>query len=542
METTVLLPLIETACRHLLSAQDRDPFSASYGCFDRRFWGWKLVDFPEATFQRNVYPLAWCLKNSRPGPELEAVLVDSIAAGLRYAAQIQHGDGSFDQAFPHEHSWGATAFLLQPLLEAFRILADLRPDAAQQDSRGALSAAADFLCKHEETHGHIANHLAGGALALYSAGDFFSEPRFRARADGLLDKILSAQSSEGWFIEYEGADPGYQTLCVYYLAQIYRQRPSRELRMALERSVGFLAHFIHPDGTYGGEYGSRRTAVYYPGGLALLADEFPLAASMTQFMLKSIAEQRTVTVQDVDMGNLAPLLSNYVLALEAGCRQDIELPRLPWEEDTVKADFPEAGLFVRGSGRYYALVGASNGGVLKVFDRQRRTNLWNDAGYIGQDTKGRWLTTQMTVLGRPVTTEANSISLEVPFYGMRRELPDPWRFVLLRLLNLTVMRSITLGNWIKAILANLLIVGKRPLPVSLKRTVTFLPEAVTVDDEVTGNASLRLKWLSYGRPFVAIHMASAKYFENEHNPCFGGRQASVDLLNENKTLAMQVTI
>jgi len=76
METTVLLPLVETACRHLLSAQDRDPFSAAYGCFDRRYWGWKLIDFPEATFQRNVYPLAWYWKNARVSAELEKTLID----------------------------------------------------------------------------------------------------------------------------------------------------------------------------------------------------------------------------------------------------------------------------------------------------------------------------------------------------------------------------------------------------------------------------------------------------------------------------------
>ncbi len=51
--------------------------------------------------------------------------------------------------------------------------------------------------------------------------------------------------------------------------------------------------------------------------------------------------------------------------------------------------------------------------------------------------------------------------------------PDPWRFVLLRILILTVMRSIALGNWVKSILASLLIIGKKQLPLRLKRTVLF---------------------------------------------------------------------
>jgi hypothetical protein len=542
METTVLLPLVETACRHLLSLQDRDPYSPAYGCFDRRYWGWKLIDSPEATFQRNVYPLAWYLKNSKVSTAFKEILFDSVSAGLRYASTIQHKDGSFDQAFPNEHSFGATAFLLHPMFEAFHIVSDRLPDSARNQYRHTFRRAAEFLCTHKETHGHIANHLAGGALSLHVAADFFSEPGFASSADALIERILAHQSPEGWFTEYEGADPGYQSLCMYYLAQVYHLHPTPELRSALERSVQFLAYFIHPDGTYGGEYGSRRTAIYYPGGLALLAGEFPLAASMTRFMLNSIAERRTVTVQDVDVGNLAPLLTSYLPALDAMILDNNSLPSLPCEQDSVSRDFPEAGLFVRSTQRYYAVLGASNGGVLKVFDRDRRALVWNDAGYVGQDLKGRWLTTQLTVLKRSVTMDKNSIIVEAPFYVMRREFPDPWRFVLLRLLNLTVMRSITLGNWVKAVLANLLIVGKKQLPLRLKRRVAFLPEAVQIHDVVQADGSLKLDWLSYGKPFVSIHMASARYFENEHPAHRNGEQVPVESLNEGEFLETRVSI
>jgi hypothetical protein len=542
METTALLPLVESACRYLLSAQDRDPFSPSYGCFDRRYWGWKLIDFPEATFQRNVYPLAWYLKNCRVNADLQRVLAASISASLQFAVKIQHNDGSFDQAFPNEHSFGATAFLVHPMLEALRIVSDHLADPVKKSFRDMLYRSAEFLCRHKETHGHIANHLAGGALSLYTAADFFSEPKFSSHANALIWNILQHQSSEGWFMEYEGADPGYQSLCMYYLAQVYRLHPTPELRTALERAVNFLSHFVHPDGTYGGEYGSRRTAIYYPGGLALLAGEFPLAVSMTRAMLRSIEERRTITVQDVDMGNLAPLLSSYLPALDAEIPEDIDMPLLPCEQDSVRADFPEAGLFVRGTSRYYAVMGASNGGVLKIFSRSQRTILWNDAGYAGQDKKRRWLTTQMTVLDRPITVTEDAITVEAPFYIMRRELPDPLRFVLLRVLNLTIMRSIALGNWVKGILTNLLIVGKDQLPLSLKRMVVFSPASVEVRDSIWAEASLELDWLSYGRPFVSIHMASAKYFENEGASNFDGRQVQVDELNERRMIEMQVTI
>ena len=79
------------------------------------------------------------------------------------------------------------------------------------------------------------------------------------RVRELLDRILKHQSAEGWFKEYEGADPGYQSLCTYYLADVHRMRPNFDLADPLRESVRFLWHFAHPDGSFGGIYGSRNT-------------------------------------------------------------------------------------------------------------------------------------------------------------------------------------------------------------------------------------------------------------------------------------------
>ncbi len=525
MENTVIFPLFEAACRHLLSEQDRDPYSPTYGCFDRRYWGWKLVDYAESTYQRNVYPLGWWLTHGNHGPEMTAVLGEVVKAGIAYTTRIQHKDGSFDQAFPHEHSFGATAFLLHPLLETYKSVRGLWPATPQLNIEASLRRASDFLCRHDEAHGLISNHLAGAVLSLLVSADFFHELRYEQRAAELLTHILAHQSSEGWFVEYDGADPGYQTLCLYYLAQVYRLRRDTALRNALAKAVDFQTWFIHPDRTFGGEYGSRRTAIYYPGGLALLADEFPLAGSMTRFMLLSIAGGYTITVADVDMGNLAPLLSNYALAMEAGGIGKKSLPPLPCEQEEISHDFPQAGIFIRGSKRYYAVVGASNGGVLKVYDRKKQTIIWNDGGYAGQTVRGLWVTTQMTDLKRPITVNSLDIRIEAPFYAMLRAIPTPFQFVVLRLLNLTVMRNLWLGNIIKWLLVRMLISGKKATSLHLTRVIHFDAESITVTDHLRGG--LELRWLAFGRPFVAIHMASANYFENPESAFMVSRVQNV---------------
>ena len=64
--------------------------------------------------------------------------------------------------------------------------------------------------------------------------------------------LESAQTSEGWFPEYGRAVPGYTSVSIDFLAKYWRRtRDKRSLSM-IERSLTFLAHFVHPDGTVGG--------------------------------------------------------------------------------------------------------------------------------------------------------------------------------------------------------------------------------------------------------------------------------------------------
>lgn len=541
-----ILSQIDMACRHLLSEQNRDIYTPNYGCFDRRYWGWKIVDYPEATFQRNTYPLAWMgLRIRKSNPEFSKLLFRSVEAGLGFTLKIQHKDGSFDQAFPNEHSFGATAFLLHPLLKAYQIVKHQISLSYRKKIEDSLFRAGKFLCANDETHGHIANHIAGAVLALIECSEFFHDDSFKHRANELLDSIFSRQSSEGWFLEYEGADPGYQTLCLYYLAQVFRVRPNAELTDVLEKAIDFLSFFVHPDGTFAGEYGSRRTALFYPGGIALLSRDFPAALSITRFMLQSMSQERTITLKDVDMGNLAPLLVNYMAVIDADLPSEAVPPLLPFERSSVCQDFSEAGLYIRGNKNFYAIFGVSNGGVLKVYDRQKSAIVWNDAGYIGQLHDGAYITTQVTHMNQSYTVKEDVISMQTNFCRMLRAMPSPCQFVLLRLLNLTVMRNVYLGNLIKKFLVSLLIGGKKYVPLSIKRVVKFEDKQVMITDILTPKGKLMLQWLEYGIPFVSIHMASARYFDGNSNCCQEGiaiKENDIKKLNLNHEIIIQNTI
>jgi hypothetical protein len=502
-------------CRQLLSQQDRDPYSLTYGCFDRRHWGWKLADYPDATLQRNVYVLVWLYARSSD-PSERSTLLQAVKAGLSYACNIQHSDGSFDQAFPNERSYGATAFLFNQLFDAYNAIADELDSVEKIDIEKMLRRAIRFLCDNNEGHGVITNHLASAALALMQGGELFGCKVYSDKGEELLDSIIQSQSDEGWFPEYEGADPGYQSLCLYYLARIWRMRGGDELLKALDASVSFLAWFVHPDGSYAGEYGSRRTSVFYPGGFAILSRKLPLASRLAAFMIDSFKNGATVTLSDMDVPNIAPLATNYIEAIDS-LGGSISSVALPFECDNVVQDFKACGIYVRGTAKHYAIFGAANGGVIRVFDKLQKKEMCNDTGYIGKLSGGAYITTQVTRMSPACEADENSIRFETSFYKMTRRRPTPSNFLVLRLANLTVMRSKRMREWVKRCLVKLLIKHDTRLPIDLVRKVELGPNGIEVKDDLRMGKGTRLEWLEHRRPFISIHMASSKYFEGYKN-------------------------
>jgi len=55
-----------TQIPRILSLEDRNPFSKTYGCFDRRFWLDKAADFPTALALDQNTTQGWCFRRVLP--------------------------------------------------------------------------------------------------------------------------------------------------------------------------------------------------------------------------------------------------------------------------------------------------------------------------------------------------------------------------------------------------------------------------------------------------------------------------------------------
>lgn len=89
----------------------------------------------------------------------------------------------------------------------------------------------------------------------------------------------------------------------------------------------------------------------------------------------------------------------------------------------------------------------------------------------------------------------------------------PLAFLVLRLLNLTVFRSLTLGAFVRRRVIGRLITGRDTTDrLTLEREVRFLTDRVEVRDVLRAVQPRSVSRVFRSRAFTAIHMGSANYF------------------------------
>lgn len=512
-EGSPYVPLLLQTAPRVLGMLDREPLSPTRGCMDRTYWAWKFTDFPGARFQEGLFFLSFLVQTPLPHNPYYASgrLLSWIGGGFEYWCHIQRRRGDFDEAYPYEGSLAATAFTSFYLAEAFERVGEQLPAATASEVKRSLVRAGSWLLRHDEAHGFLSNHLAAAAAALLHAYRISGEARFERRFRFFLEKVLDRQSREGWYEEYGGADPGYQTHGSLYLARIWQLTGDAALLASLDRSVAFLAHFVHPDGSLGGEYASRNTQTYYPAAFEMLADQSAAAAWIATTLRSSVSSLAAAGLGSVDRYNLFPLLNNYVFAelgLQA-CRDSALTPAGPSPEPALLY-FADAGIVKVRRERYDLVLGLRKGGVLRIFDRRSRRLVYADAGYIGR-RRGKLVSSQWEDPQREVQVGPEEARVTGRFHQVPRPVMRPGLFLGFRLFSLTLGRVPAFAAWLKKTLVRALITRQRELEVSFARRVCFADEQVEVEDRIEA-LSDSLDELVHAERFTTIHMGSSRYF------------------------------
>lgn len=502
----------------ILTLQDRNAHSATYGCFDRNYWHYKIIDFPSGMAQEFVWPLA--LAYATPAPDNpyfhQPALRQWVEAGILHAARSAHPDGSCDDYFPFEKAAGAAAFTLLACLESARLL-----DLESPEIRAFFQRRADWLARHHES-GRLSNHAALTVLCLELASRRLRNSQWDALKEQRLTTLLSWQNPEGWFQEYEGADPGYHTLTIGLLSQLYELTGKPELRTALENAIAFAAEFIHPDGSFGGEYTSRNTYNFFPHGFEIAGKWSPQALEINdRFLAGMNAGLAPCYADDHIIGHHT---WSYLLAYRAWVDERPNLRRRP----PCRVVLPNAGLLIDrrdGAELYLAL---NKGGVFKLF---RDGKLVASDTQISLQVKGSKPRTAVAhLVGKYVTSQdEKTITLSGPMGWAKNKSMTPFNLMLLRFIMFCGGRFCP--DLVRKILQKLLITGKNDAPFHFRRTLRWEGNRLHVSDEVTAQNWAAIHAAGLGASQTSIYVVMSRTYQP------GQLQPWLDLTPELKHLA-----
>lgn len=500
---------IQLCMPRLLSLYDTDPFRSTRGSGDRLRWGWKTSDFSNATFQTSIGGLSRLIGSAQIPSEINpALLVDRIAAAILAIPQIMGRDGSLQEAYPNESSYCVTALVLFDLCLAIETLGTRFSTKQLGRFLAVAERLAEFLRNNEETHGEITNHRATAAAALFRwnaiCGDSPSH-----HAEALLSSILTTQDKEGWFPEYGGADPGYQSLCLYYLADIWQQTKEPKLYRALQAAVEFINWFAHPDGSFGGTYGWRATRFLCPAGIEMLSSESDSAAALALFCRHGVVNRSFPVLSAFDEPNFPVMFNIYCAAstyFNANLQSSQSLPANEYGEK--EKHFINAGIVVRAKENSYTIVSYKRGGVVYHFEDKKLTTV--SGGVTALDSEGRVYSSQTQQLDTGLDYGETSLEFSVKLSALKNNLPPVWQYLALRILSLTVFKIKFLNEFFKKIAVKRFI-AQENTGIPGRRRIEFVPELSIADELEVPHPSLVLS--REHQDHITLHMASQGYWQ-----------------------------
>ncbi len=497
------IPKILTLC-------DRNPHSPTYGCFDRNFWHYKIIDFPSGMAQEFVWPLALAYEtNLQNNPYYRQPMIrEWVEAGIRYAAKSSHKDGSCDDYFPYERAGGAAAFSLLACLESYLLLG-----LDNFEMLKFFETRADWLANHHES-GQLTNHQALIVLCLELLSGLLKTSKWKRAKAIRMERVFDWQSSEGWFQEYEGCDPGYHTLTISCLARLYQIKPDPRLKEVLTAAVEFAAHFIHPDGSYGGEIGSRNTYNFFPHGFEIVGRWLPAALRINDQFLAGMANGLAPCYSDDHI--IGHHTWNYLLAW----RDFVPERPTPLARPTGRIWLQEAQILIdrrshaeglanpRATELYLAL---NKGGVFKIFrDRQL---VASDTQFSLQVRAGKKIKNAVGHLIGPYQVQIgeNEILILGQMGWSKQQQMTPAKLILLRLVMLSGGRFFP--NLIRKLLQKMLIVGKQDAPFRFARKLTWVQGRWLVTDELKAESWENVISAGIGCDQTSIYVVMSRTFQ-----------------------------
>jgi hypothetical protein len=514
----------------LIGLIDRNRFSPTYGCFDRNFWHYKTVDFPTGMAQLGVLPLAYVYSYNFPNnPYYKKERIKELTiAGISYLEKCSHKDGTTDEFYPFERALGATSFSLIACTEAYMVLG-----LDNSHFVDFFKKRANWMLKNTEP-GVIANHQISVALALANLYLITKDKKYLIESKKRIKESLKWFNDEGWFLEYEGCDPGYSTFTIDFLAKYYKKTKDKNVLPILKKLIEFSSYFIAPDGSYGGEYGSRNTSHFYPDGFEIMGNEIPIGLSIVDKYLEGLENRKNEFMNDEKyfFYNLINYLQTYINYRE---KRVGKLERV----DNTNKYFKESKIFVGKKGEYYVIISLAKGGVIKVFKGDKL--IYNDSGFIAKTDKGDIITTQI-ISGNKINVKGENLNVSGMFNKINFKRPTPFTMMIFRALLLCFAWNWKIGSFVKHILTKILITGKKKQPILFERNFVFSEDGIKITSKIKLRRKKKIEQLYIGTDLTLIQVPTSNYFQESVLFKWIDFKNMINKLNKEKTIIIEQNI
>lgn len=470
----------------LLGQIDKDRYSPTYGCFDRAYWHFRIRDYPCIIPQYATLSMAllYELRDKHNSWYKNKKLKELVLAAVLFWVKVQHKDGSFDEAWPNDRSQPATAFSLFYVGLAYYVFRKYFDSNICRTVESAIKKAADYVWRTSESFGakrgdpEVANHDGGAVAAMCVTYHITGEIKFLHRYEIMRDELLNLQTSEGWFPEYGGADIGYSSVMLFYFANIFLLNSDKKIFSAAVKLLEFLKYFIHPDYSFGGEYGSRATSFVMPSAFEVFSKTSVTSASIANAIVKGIENKTIILPGNLDDQNLCSFIPVSFLQASLLHGKNKGLEKLPFENGEFALNFSLAKLVVIRKPGYYAIISGARGGLYYLFKNKAVTR---DAGYV-RAIRNEILAT--AIYNPFAITELNGNICEI-LTKVRRFKPvyqNPARMIASRLFFPAMSTLPVLKKLIKRLLRKKMMFDGSYSGLEFKRTLTFADNCLQTED------------------------------------------------------------
>jgi hypothetical protein len=279
------------------------------------------------------------------------------------------------------------------------------------------------------------------------------------------------------------------------------------LKEALIKAVEFAYYFLHPDGSYGGEYASRNTYNFFPHGFELVGKWYPQALAINDGFLQGLANGLSPCYADDHI--IGHHTWNYLLAWRDFVQERPEIS----SPNECRRYFPEAQVFIERRGKTKLYMALNKGGVFKLFRNEKL--VVSDTQFSVLFQQGKKVKNAVghliDIKNTQVAFKDSAIEIKGQLGWAKQTQMTAWKLIILRVVMLTFGRFFP--NLIRKILQAILIIGKQDTGFYYQRFLDWDEEEIVVRDQLQVPSWRKIKQVGIGADQTSIYVVMSRTFQ-----------------------------